>query len=108
MSETDAVAFIVDYYGRLAAGDYDTGWESLSSEFRDARNLTFERYVAYWQSTALALGDVRFVPGPAVDEGSVRFEARYTTDGRVVDETDEITLHRESDGRLTITQQQIV
>ena len=105
VTEGEAVAFIVDYYDRIAAGDYDNTWESLSQEFRDARNLTFERYVGYWKTNALEVGEVTFVPGPGPDQGRVRFAARYITPTRVVDQTDEITLRRLSDGRLIITQQ---
>jgi eukaryotic-like serine/threonine-protein kinase len=108
VAEGDAVAFVVDYYERIAAGDYGTTWELLSPEFREARNLTFPRYVAYWENTTLELGDLQFVPGPGLDQGRVRFQARYDTGARVVDETDEITLRRHSDGRLIIEGQRTV
>ena len=62
----------------------------------------------YWRNTSLELGDLRYVPGPAPNEGRVRFAVRYDTFGRVVDETDELTLRREPDGRLVITEQRIV
>ena len=38
----------------------------------------------------------------------MRFAARYDTFGRIVEETDELTLRREQDGRLVITEQIIV
>jgi hypothetical protein len=80
----------------------------LSPEFRDARNLTFESYVSYWENTTLELRDPRFVAGPGIDESRVVFEARYDTGSRVVDETDEITLRRDSDGHPVITEQRTV
>ena len=102
------MAFLLDYYERVRAGDYETTWESLSPEFRDARDLTFDDYVSYWDNTTLELRDLRFVPGPGVDESRVRFEARYDTGSRVVDETDEITLRRHPDGHLVITEQRTI
>jgi hypothetical protein len=77
----------------------------LSAEFRDARNLTFESYVSYWDNTT---SDLRFAPGPGVDESRVTFDARYDNGTRVIDETDEITLRRLSDGQLIITEQRTV
>ncbi len=106
--ESESVAFITDYYDRLFAGEYGTTWELLSPEFRDARNLTFESYVAYWENTSLELRDLRFAAGPGVDESRVIFAARYDTGSRVIDETDEITLRRLSDGQLVITEQRTV
>jgi len=102
------VAFVVDYYERVDAGDYGTTWELFSPAFRDARNLTFESYVSYWENTTLELRDLRFVAGPGVDESRVIFEARYDTGSRMVDETDEITLRRFTDGHLAITEQRTV
>ena len=102
------MAFVVDYYERVGAGDYAATWESLTPEFRDARNLTFERYVSYWENTTIALRDLRFEDGPGLDEGRVVFDARYDTGSRVVDETDEITLARHPDGQLVITAQRTV
>ncbi|HUF99383.1 MAG TPA: protein kinase [Ilumatobacter sp.] len=106
--ESEAVAFVTDYYDRIDAGDYATTWESLSPEFRDDRNLTFESYVSYWENTTLELSDVRFLAGPGVDESRIVFEARYDLGSRVVDETDEITLRRQPDGSLVITKQRTV
>lgn len=102
------MAFVVEYYERLGAGDYGDTWEALSPEFRDDRNLTFEDYVSYWENTTLELRDPRFVDGPGSDEARVRFQARYDTGSRVVDETDEITLRRHPDGYLVITAQRTV
>ena len=108
IAEGEAVAFVLDYYERVGAGDYATTWESLTPEFRDARNLTFDRYVSYWENTTIDLRDLRFQDGPGVDEGRVVFEARYDTGSRVVNETDEITLARHPDGQLVITAQRTV
>ncbi|MEO6571151.1 MAG: serine/threonine-protein kinase, partial [Ilumatobacteraceae bacterium] len=108
IGESEALAFVVDYYERVDAGDYGTTWKLLSPGFRDARNLTFERYVSYWENTTLELQDLRFVAGPGGDEGRVIFEARYDTGSRLVDETDEITLGRSTDGHLAVTKQRTV
>ena len=106
--ESEAVTFVTDYYDRLFAGDYEATWELLSPEFRDDRNLTFESYVSYWENTTLELSELRFVAGPGVDESRVIFAARYDTGSRVIDETDEITLRRQPDGSLVITEQRTV
>lgn len=108
VAEDEALAFVVDYYERVAAGQYDSTWESLSAEFRDDRGLTFERYVSYWNNTSIELRDLRFLSGPGADQGRVRFLARYDTGQRIVDETDEVTLRRLDDGSLIITQQRTV
>jgi serine/threonine protein kinase len=107
-TESEAVAFVADYYESLAAGEYETTWERLSPQFRDDRNLTYESYVSYWQRTDIELQNLRFVTGPGVDESRVLFEARYDTGSRVIDETDEITLVRQPDGQLIITRQRTV
>jgi hypothetical protein len=99
------LAFVLTYYDQVAGGEYDATWPSLTQEFRDARNLTFEEYARYWRNTSLELGDLRFTPGPGPNEGRVRFAARYDTFGRIVEETEELTLRRELDGRLVITEQ---
>lgn len=108
VTEAEAIAFVVDYYERVGAGDYETTWESLSDEFRDARDLTFGRYVSYWQNTTIEISDLRFVAGPGDDESRVVFEGRYVTGSRVVVETDEITLRRTADGSPIITAQRTV
>ncbi|MEO6654117.1 MAG: protein kinase [Ilumatobacteraceae bacterium] len=108
IGENEAAAFVVDYYEQVAAGDYGTTWELLSPGFRDARNLTFERYVSYWENTTLKLSDLRVVAGPGGDESRVIFDARYDTGSRIVNETDEITLRRATDGRVIITKQRTV
>jgi eukaryotic-like serine/threonine-protein kinase len=106
--EEVALTFVLTYYEQVAGGEYDATWPSLTQEFRDARNLTFEEYARYWRNTSLELGDLRFTPGPGPSEARVRFAARYDTFGRIVEETDELTLRREQDGRLVITEQRIV
>lgn len=106
--EDEVVAFVLTYFDQVNSGAYETTWPLLTQEFRDARDLTFEDYTRYWRNTSLELGDLRYAPGPAPNEGRVRFAARYDTFGRVVDETDELTLRREPDGRLVITEQRIV
>jgi serine/threonine-protein kinase len=103
----EAVGFVVDYYERLAAGEYETTWELLSPEFRNDRNLTFERYVSYWENTSIELRNLRFVPGPGGNQSRVVFDARYDTGSRIVNETDEITLRHTDDG-LIITKQRTV
>jgi serine/threonine protein kinase len=108
IAEPEAVAFVLDYYERVAAGDYETTWESLSPEFRDDRDLSFDDYVAYWDRTTLEARNLRFVPGPGDDQVRVRFDARYDTGTRVIDETDEITLRRRDDGTLIIIEQRTV
>jgi eukaryotic-like serine/threonine-protein kinase len=108
VAESEAMAFVVQYYERVGAGDYATTWELLSPEFREARNLTFERYVSYWENTRIDIRDLRFVPGPGDDESRIVFEARYDTASRVVEETDEITLRRHPEGHLVITKQRTV
>ncbi len=62
----------------------------------------------YWRATSLAADQLRFTSGPDADQGWVRFAATYTTSRGVIQETDEILLHREGDGRLTIADQRIV
>jgi len=106
--EDEVVAFVLTYYEQVNAGEFDATWPALTQEFRDARNLTFESYARYWRNTSLELGDLRYTPGPGPNEGRVRFAARYDTFGRIVEETDELTLRREQDGRLVITEQRIV
>jgi hypothetical protein len=106
--EGEVLAFVLSYYEQVNGGEYETTWPKLAPEFRDARNLTFEEYTRYWRNTSLELGDLQFTPGPGADEGRVRFAARYDTFGRIVEETDELTLRREQDGRLVITEQIIV
>ena len=106
--EGEVLAFVLSYYEQVNGGEYETSWPKLAPEFRDARNLTFEEYTRYWRNTSLELGDLQFTPGPGADEGRVRFAARYDTFGRIVEETDELTLRREQDGRLVITEQIIV
>lgn len=108
VDESEALAFITDYYDRVSAGDYETTWALLSPEFRNARSNTYENYVGYWERTTIEIGDLKFVPGPGTDVGRVQFAARYTTNSRVIDEIDEITLRREPDGNLTITDQRTV
>jgi serine/threonine protein kinase len=108
IAEPEAVAFIVGYYERVAAGDYEVTWESLSPEFRDDRDLSFDDYVAYWERTTLEPRNLRFVPGPGDDQVRIRFDARYDTGARVIDETDEITLRRRDDGTLTIIEQRTI
>jgi serine/threonine protein kinase len=108
IAEPEAVAFIVGYYERVAAGDYEATWESLSPEFRDDRDLSFDDYVAYWERTTLEPRNLRFVPGPGDDQVRIRFDARYDTGTRVIDETDEITLRRRDDGTLTIIEQRTI
>ena len=102
------MAFVLAYYEQVNGGEYDTTWPTLTQEFRDARDLSFEEYTRYWRNTSLELGDLRYTPGPDPNEGRVRFAARYDTFGRVVAETDELTVRREQDGRLVITDQRIV
>jgi hypothetical protein len=106
--EDEALAFVLTYYEQVNGDEFDATWPKLTQEFRDARNLTFESYVRYWRNTSLELGDLRYTPGPAPNEARVRFAARYDTFGRIVEETDELTLRREEDGRLVITEQRIV
>ena len=108
IDEDEALAFVLTYYEQIAAGEFEATWPQLTQEFRDARNLTFESYSRYWRNTSLELDDLRYLPGPGPDEARVRFAARYTTGGRVIDETDELTLRREADGQLVITEQRIV
>jgi eukaryotic-like serine/threonine-protein kinase len=108
VAASEAIGFVVAYYDLIADGDYATTWESLSPEFRASRNLTFERYVSYWQDTSIEVRDLRFLPGPGNNQGRVRFDARYDLGTRVVEETDEITLRRQPDGRLIITAQRTV
>ena len=62
----------------------------------------------YWRATSLVADQLRFTSGPDADQGRVRFAATYTTSRGVIQETDEILLHRQSDGRLTIADQRIV
>jgi len=106
--EGEVLAFVLSYYEQVNGGEYETSWPKLAPEFRDARNLTFEEYTRYWRNTSLELDDLQFTPGPGADEGRVRFAARYDTFGRIIEETDELTLRREQDGRLVITEQIIV
>ncbi len=108
VEEAEALAFVTEYYELLAAGEYAITWEALSPEFREARNLTYERYVAYWRSTSIELSNLSFRSGPGPDQGRVRFDARYTTGSRVIDERDEITVRRTPEGGLIITEQRIV
>ena len=102
------MAFVTDYYERIRARDYATTWESLSPEFRDARNLDFEDYVSYWDNTTLEIRDLRYLPGPGANQSRVLFDGRYDLGSRVVEETDEITLRRDPDGRIVIVAQRIV
>ena len=106
--EDEVLAFVLTYYEQVNADEFDASWPTLTQEFRDARNLTFESYARYWRNTSLELDDLRYTPGPGPNEGRVRFAARYDTFGRIVEETDELTLRREQDGRLVITEQRIV
>lgn len=103
----EAIEFVRDYYERLAGGDLEAGWARLSPDFREARNLTFERYAKYWRNTSVELDKLRYEPGPGPDQARVRFDARYMTGGQVVEETDELTVRRDDDG-LVITDQRIV
>jgi serine/threonine protein kinase len=104
----EALAFVRTYYQQIDSGDYDTTWPSLTQEFRDARDLTFESYTRYWRNTSIELGELSFVPGPGPYEARVRFPARYTTTSGVAEEIDELTLQREQDGRVVIIEQRIV
>ena len=106
--EDEATAFVLDYYEQVNAGDFEASWPKLTQEFRDARNLTFESYTRYWRNTSLELDDLRYSAGPAPDEARVRFTARYITNRGVVEQTDELTLRRDGDGQLVITEQQRV
>lgn len=108
ISEIEALDFVLNYYEQIAAGDYESTFVKLTPEFRAARNLTLESYTRYWQNTSLEISSPSFTPGPGPDEGRVRFDARYTTNRGVVRETDEITVRREGDGQLVITEQRIV
>jgi serine/threonine protein kinase len=107
MDGEEAVAFVIDYYDRLRAGEYETTWELLSPEFREARNLTFERYVSYWENTTIELRNLRYLSGPGADESRVVFDARYDTGDRIIDETDEITLRQSDDGMIIIRQRTV-
>ncbi len=108
VGEFEALAFVLNYYEQVAAGEYDASFVKLTPEFRADRNLTIESYSRYWRNTSLELDASRFTPGPGPDEGRVRFDARYTTRSGVVEETDEITVRREDDGQLVITEQRVV
>lgn len=108
IAEDEGVAFVLDYYEGVAAGRYEITWALLSPEFREARNLTFERYVSYWEQTTIEITDVRFVGETDDDQGRVRFRARYDTGERVAEETDEVTLRRIADGGLIIVEQRTV
>ena len=108
ISEIEALDFVLTYYEQIAAGEYESTFVKLTPEFRAARNLTLESYTRYWQNTSLEISNSSFAPGPGPDEGRVRFDARYTTSRGVIEETDEITVRREGDGRLVITEQRIV
>jgi serine/threonine-protein kinase len=108
IEEDEAIDFVRSYYDEVRRGNHEAGWATLTPEFRAARNLTFERYSRYWQNTSLELDNLRFTPGPGSDQGRVRFDARYTIGERVVEETDEILLRREGDGRIVIVDQRIV
>jgi hypothetical protein len=103
----EAVAFVLSYYDQVGAGEYEATWSQLSEEFRASRNLSFESYTRFWRNTSIELSELQYRPGPGADEARVRFAARYTTGGGVIDETDELTLRHE-DGRLVITEQRIV
>jgi serine/threonine-protein kinase PknK len=106
VTEEEAVAFVRGYYDLIEAGRHAEAWELLSPEFRTARSLNFGRYVSYWRTTSLELGEVRLT-GAQDGAAQVRFEGRYVTGGRVVDEANELTLVRSDDG-LIITDQRIV
>ena len=108
VGQDEAIRFVTSYYSSLAAGDYQTTWPLLSEEFRAQRNLTFERYVAYWEHHSITLNDLRFREGPGSDEGRVRFDARYSSNTGTINETDEITLRHQTDGTLIIVAQEIV
>ena len=108
VGQDEAIRFVTSYYASLAAGDYQTPWPLLSEKFRAQRNLTFERYIAYWEHHSITLNDLRFREGPGSDEGRVRFDARYSSSTGTVNETDEITIRRQADGTLIIVAQEIV
>jgi hypothetical protein len=105
IGEDEAISFVESYYAQVRAGDLEQTWSRLTMQFREARNLTFERYAGYWRNTTIDIGDLRYTPGPGQSEARVRFDARYDTGGQVVDEVDEITLRRDSNGEIVITAQ---
>ena len=108
IDEDEALAFVRGYYEQIRAGQLDQTWPRLTPDFRSGRNLTFERYANYWRTTSIEIEDLRFTAGPGADEARVRFDARYSTGGEVIDEVDEVTLRREPNGEIVITEQRRV
>ena len=107
---TLAEGFLRNYYATVTARQYQQAWALLTPEFQ-ASTGGYRSYTTFWDTVDAA--EVRRVQvQPAPNGGTWPIVAvlsmRYTVDGRVVDENDELTVQRDATGAPRIAAYRVV
>jgi eukaryotic-like serine/threonine-protein kinase len=101
LSQSEAEAFLGDYYAAVEAGDYQTTWAQLTPEFQSGKARSFEYYVDFWDDNDIELRRVRVLES-SDDQARIRVDLRWNDRGPWI--TDDFRLARE-DGRWLIADQ---
>jgi len=107
---TLAEGFLRNYYATVTARQYQQAWSLLTPEFQ-ASTGGYRSYTSFWDTVEAA--EVRRVQVlPAPNGGTWPIVAvlsmRYTVDGRVVDENDELTVQPDATGAPRIAAYRVV
>jgi tRNA A-37 threonylcarbamoyl transferase component Bud32 len=98
------------YYSTVAARDYPTAWSLLSPEYQRSLRGGYDGYVRFWNTVdGIEVRAVDVVPGREDQYPIVaRLTMRYTINGRVADELDEVQLQPSGNGDLLIANYRVV
>jgi len=105
-----AESFLRGYYSTVAARDYDRAWSMLTPDFQ-ATTGGYAEYTSFWNTIdRIDVRRVQVQPAPGGSTWPIvaTLSMRYTLDGRVVDENDQLTLEPDTTGAPRIARYRVV
>jgi hypothetical protein len=105
-----AESFLRTYYSTVAARHYEQAWSMLTPEFQ-ATTGGYSDYISFWDTIErieILQVEVDPVPGGSTWPIVATLGMRYTVDGRIVDENDQLTLAPDSTGAPRISGYRVI
>jgi hypothetical protein len=105
-----AESFLRLYYSTVAARDYELAWSMLTPEFQMTTG-GYDDYTSFWDTVErveVRRVEVRSTPGAPTWPIVATLGMRYTVDGRVVDENDQLTLAPDTTGAPLIAGYRVI
>jgi len=106
-----AESFLRTYYSTVAARDYGRAWSMLTPEFQATTAGGYDDYTSFWDTVdGIEIRRVEVSPAPGTSTWPIVaiLSMRYTLGGRVVDESDQLTLEPDATGAPRIAAYRVI